>query len=108
MTASGLTPGAIVTAARSDLKRHLRNLDVRARQRTRGGRFEAYAFHRDHVRRARDARELLVMALTPSGRVLGEGSGKRMTRALYADADLVQAALALAVALDAVQPGDAE
>lgn len=91
MSASGLTPGSVVQAAAADLQRHVRNLEVRERQAWRGGRFEPYAFHRDHVRRANAAHELIALALKQPG--FGVGSGKRTTRNLYADAPLLSAAL---------------
>lgn len=90
----GLTPNSVLMAARADLKRHLRNLDVRLRQHRLGGLFEEYAFHRDHVRRARDAEELLALALKDRDR--GTGCGKRWTRIIYADEDLLWAALSIA------------
>jgi hypothetical protein len=98
MGASGLTPGAIVTAARADLKRW-----ARKREDCRADKFAPYAFHRDHVEAARDAEELIKLAL--GERDVGLASGKPMTRLLYADVDTLQAAWAIACGV-MLRPGD--
>jgi hypothetical protein len=80
-----LTPGAIIGAARQDLKIKWRKA-IKECERGR-----AYAFHRDHVARARCVAELLRLALDNGMR--GALSGKRNTRAIYRAAESLTAAL---------------
>lgn len=81
-----LKPASVVEAAAADLRRRWQKQDGRSAQ------FEPYAFHRAHVRVAANIADLIGRAI--AGRSLGGGSGKRVTRLLYGDAALLQAALA--------------
>jgi hypothetical protein len=86
--ASGLTPRAILDAAAADLLAYVHK---------REGKLafgERYCFVREHVCAAADVRELIALALAQRQR--GLQSCKRVTRAIYGDADLLAAALALA------------
>jgi hypothetical protein len=80
-----LKPGSVVTAAHQDLKHHVQKLEGTRDQ------WDVYSFHRDHVRKARDAAELLALAIKDRDR--GIRSGKRVTRNLYGDEHLLWAAL---------------
>jgi molybdate-binding protein len=83
---SSLTIGAIVGAAEEDIERRKRNMSP-----FRGpGEYEHYAFHRKHVAKARIASELLVLALHE--REIGVVSGKKWTRLIYKDKELLKAA----------------
>lgn len=88
-----LRPSSIVATAREDLRRFERN-------RTRGqgmpghtlsDGYEPYAFHRKHVRKVIDVPALLALAL--SDPEPGLASGKYITRMLYADPELLRAAM---------------
>lgn len=83
-----LLPQNVLQAAEADLMRRIRN-KASARQ----GTFELYAFHREHVRKARTIRQLLVTALMQPR--LGLRSKKRNTKLLYSDGALLVAALRL-------------
>ena len=84
-TLSVLKPSSIVAAAAADIRKAERKA---ARQ---ADRFEPYCFHRRHVRKAEGARELI--ALAADDRARGISSGKRITRLIYGDAELLAAAL---------------
>lgn len=89
-----LKPVNIVQAAEADLKRKVRNA-AQARQRFEyaGEPYEAYAFHRTHVRRADSAQALLVLALMnpqPAAK-----SAKKNTKIIYGNAELLVAAVRL-------------
>lgn len=85
-----LTPQSIITAAGHDLK-----LWAHKREVSRKGPEQAtpYAFHRDHVRSATSASDLITLAL--NDRAKGDASSKRETRTIYSDVPLLKAALAL-------------
>jgi hypothetical protein len=81
-----LKPASIVTAAEADL-------ELRQHQRSRVGeepRSQPYCFHRRHVARASCALELIDLAIRD--RYTGVYGGKRITRIIYGDADLLWAA----------------
>lgn len=80
-----LKPIMIVQAAEADLQR---------RELNSGGGFIHYAFHRLHVRKALCAAELIAVALRDCGR--GQSSGKRWTRLIYNDVELLARALEMA------------
>lgn len=86
-----LKPGSIVHTAYADLARRARNSE---RGEALEGGYERYAFHRKHVRRAIDARDLISRALAEIG--LGQASSKLDTRLIYADAQLLRAAFEVA------------
>lgn len=81
---SPLKPGSIVGAAAADL--------VLARKKREGdaNRFAPYSFHRDHVRASDDPIDLIALAMKEPE--LGAGSGKRCTREIYSNVDLLAAA----------------
>jgi len=83
-----LLPQNVLQAAEADLMRRIRN-KATAQRRT----FEPYAFQRDHVRRAKTIRQLLVTALMQPQ--LGLRSKKRNTKLLYGDGALLVRALRL-------------
>lgn len=83
-----LKPQNIVQAAEADLRRRKHNtmeaqLDSPA--------YEPYAFHRAHVRRARDVKALLTLAIMCPAP--GRTSDKHNTRMIYGDTALLVAAL---------------
>jgi hypothetical protein len=88
-----LPPGAIISAAQADLRlRDRKRVSSRATETDEPSiQGQHYAFHRRHVARARDVAGLLTAALR--GRQLGMKSGKKNTRAIYADGDLLERAL---------------
>lgn len=87
-TAIRLTPSSILAAAEEDLRRAERN----AGRGERGdGEYEQYAFHRRHVRRAKNVQALLQLALAEIN--LGWASGKHWTRVIYSDPELLEQAL---------------
>lgn len=93
-----LKPQSVVSAATADLKRKARNSEI---GQARVGHsltesYQPYAFHRDHVRKAIDARELLLFALMDPTR--GLASDKDNTRLLYGNAPLILAAIRIASA----------
>lgn len=91
-----LPAGAIIGAAQADLM---------LRDRKRGQRIthkmgetvelqiqaQHYAFHRRHVSRAKDAQQLIAIAIKQ--RKIGLKSGKKNTRLIYRDAKLLKSAL---------------
>ena len=83
-----LKPQNIIQAAQADLARKRRNA---ARAKERDHEYEQYAFHRAHVRRARDARELIRLALMDPW--VANDSAKVNTVLIYNDARLLVAAL---------------
>lgn len=84
-----LKPVSVLYAAEEDMRRRERNLEDR--HRVAAGDMEHYAFHRDHVRKAESAFDLIKIALEDIER--GKNSGKRMTRALYNSQELLREAL---------------
>lgn len=89
-----LRPINILQAAEADLMRRIRNkgqyLQGMSRPREK---FEPYAFHREHVRRAKTIEQLLVIALMQPA--AGLRSKKRNTKMLYGDGALLVQALRL-------------
>lgn len=86
-----LKPQNILQAAEADMQRR----DHNAREAELSDpAYEPYAFHRLHVRRARDACELLVLALMDPA--MAEKTIKHNTKLIYGDAGLLLAALACA------------
>ncbi len=55
------------------------------------GNYRQYAFHRSHVAKADTANDLIRAAIAAPG--LGQSSGKRDTRLIYSDIELLKAAL---------------
>lgn len=85
-----LTPGALIGAAESDLKVRQRNAAMA--ELSRRNPMWPYAFHRAHVRAAKDARDLLERAIkSPAA---GANSAKRNTRVIYQNTDALAQALA--------------
>ncbi len=80
-----LKPSSIWAAAMADLERRAYN--------TAPGEdgFKVYAFHRKHVLKATSANDILRAAIAEPG--IGLASGKRDTRLLYSDVELLKAAL---------------
>lgn len=94
-----LKPQNLIQAAEADLKRSLRNAEIAMMAKHQGGtgHYEQFAFHRDHVRRADTARDLLVLALmNPNIK-----TAKPNTKMIYRDGML----LFQAVRLCDVAPG---
>lgn len=87
-----LRPINILQAAEADLMRRIRNKGSMQRGRMRRP-FELYAFHRDHVRKARGVCDLLVTALMQPA--VGLRSKKRNTKMLYGDGELLVKTLRL-------------
>lgn len=87
--AFSLPPSAVVSAAQADIALAAAKAEsdeaIKNRQ---------YAFHREHVRRAKDAADLLKRALADLPR--GVGSSKPNTRMLYSSPKLLRAALEFA------------
>ena len=83
-----LKPQNIIGAAQADIVRRSRNA-IEAEHEAPA--YETYAFHRAHVRRARDVKALLVLALMHPEP--GRESGKRNTKMIYRNAGLLLAAL---------------
>jgi hypothetical protein len=81
-----LLPQKVLQAAEADLMRRIRNKACAQR-----GTFELYAFHREHIRKAKTIRQLVVTALMQPE--LGMRSKKRNTRMLYGDGALLVKAL---------------
>ena len=83
---SSLTVGAIIGAATEDIERRKRNMSP-----FRGpGEYEHYAFHRKHVAKSSSAANLIAMALHE--RLDGIESGKKWTRLIYKDKELLEKA----------------
>lgn len=80
-----LKPQNLIQAAEADLKRRLRNTEAVATT------FEYYAFHKIHVRKAKSAKQLLLLALM--SRPLK--TQKPNTMRIYGNAGLLVAALRL-------------
>lgn len=87
-----LPPGAVISAAEIDLKH-------RQESKTEGRPLYRYNFHRKHVRKARDAADLIARAYDDLD--LGAKSSKRATRLIYERRTLK-------AALDRVRGGQAE
>lgn len=83
-----LLPQNVLQAAEADLMKRIRN-----KASAKHGTFELYAFHREHVRKAKTIRHLLVIALMQPQS--GLRSKKRNTRLLYSDGALLVMALRL-------------
>ena len=83
-----LKPQNIVQAASADFARRSRN-SVQAEYSDPS--YEHYAFHRGHVRRARDVKQLLVLALMDP--LPGLASAKGNTKMIYGDTMLLLAAV---------------
>ena len=83
-----LKPSSIWQAAMADLKRRAHNSSV---SKSGVGNYRQYAFHRFHVAKAATANDLIRSAIASPG--LGQLSGKRDTRLIYSDVDLLKAAL---------------
>lgn len=89
-----LKPSSIWAAAMEDIKRRVHNTEVVASSKSswgRRGEFKHYAFHRRHVLRANSANDIIRAAIAEPG--LGRASGKKSTRQLYSDVELLKAAL---------------
>jgi len=82
-----LKPSSIWAAAMADMDRKVRNASLSRAF----GDYEQYAFHRDHVAKADTANDLIRLAIMYPG--LGQASGKKMTRLIYADVELLKRAL---------------
>src|ERR1017187_7764626 len=80
-----LRPSSIWAAAMEDLKRRAYNKDPGEEG------FKVYAFHRKHVLKADTANDVIRAAIAEPG--IGMASGKRDTRLLYSDIELLKAAL---------------
>ena len=85
-----LKPSSLLHAAQADLRRRARNSDKGFG----GDSYEHFAFHRKHVRKAVDVRDLLVRALMEPG--LGQASGKYNTRLIYSSGETLLRAIHLA------------
>lgn len=83
-----LKPSMIWRCAMDDLDRFIHNKTVAAEG---TGEYKQYAFHRRHVAKAGTANDILRAAIAEPG--LGLASGKRDTRLLYSDVELLKAAL---------------
>lgn len=81
-----LKPQNLVQAAEADMKRALRNAEHAFNAKEFSGiGYEEHAFHRDHVRRADTASELLLLALmNPTVK-----TAKPNTRLIYGNAQLL-------------------
>ena len=89
-----LKPSMIWGAAMEDLKRREHNEAVAASRKTtfpRKDEYKQYAFHRRHVLGAGTANDILRAAIAEPA--LGLAAGKRNTRLLYSDVELLKAAL---------------
>lgn len=91
-TAFMLKPSSIVGAAIEDVRRFFRNKE---RGELGYAEYEQYAFAREHVRRACSkgigAKDLIALAIDEPG--IGRLSGKRSTRLIYSDTELLKRAL---------------
>lgn len=91
-----LKPSMIWRCAMDDLGRLKHNRAVAASAKVppnfqQEGEFKQYAFHRSHVIKAETANDILRAAIAEPGK--GQASGKRDTRLLYSDLELLKAAL---------------
>jgi len=84
-----LKPSMIWRCAMDDIERRAHNHAVATNGND--GEFKHYAFHRRHVLKASTANDILRAAIAEPG--LGQASGKRDTRLLYSDVELLKAAL---------------
>lgn len=86
-----LKPQNLVQAAEADMKRAQRNAISAVDAKRFAVSYEEYAFHRDHVRRARTPMQLLVLALMhPTVK-----TAKPNTKLIYGNAALLLQALRL-------------
>lgn len=84
-----LKPQNIVQAAEADMQRSMRNAEQAALAKYNAVSYEPYAFHRAHVRRARSAHELILLALmNPVMK-----TAKHNTKMIYGDGALLVQAL---------------
>lgn len=90
-----LKPSMIWRCAMDDLGRLQHNKRVAASAKEppyqQQGEFKQYAFHRSHVLKAESANDIQRAAIKEPGK--GQASGKRDTRLLYSDIELLKAAL---------------
>jgi hypothetical protein len=87
-----LKPSMIWRCAMDDLERRKHNESVSTPSGAdRTGEYRQYAFHRRHVAKALTANDILRAAIEEPG--LGLASGKKDTRLLYSDVELLRAAL---------------
>lgn len=87
-----LKPSMIWRCAMDDLERRRHNAGIGCPAgQGRTGEYQQYAFHRDHVAKAESANDILRAAIAQPGK--GQASGKRDTRLLYSDVELLKAAL---------------
>ena len=80
-----LKPSSIWSAAMEDLKRRAHNVEPGVDT------YRHYAFHRKHVIKASTANDIIRAAIAEPG--LGQVSGKKDTRLLYSDVELLKLAL---------------
>lgn len=88
--AQALRPSTVIHAARADLLLKARKKRDRSDEKLQA---QHYTFHRRHVARSEDPKQLLARALRD--RKSGEASGKCTTRIIYGDEELLGAALAM-------------
>lgn len=94
-----LKPSSVLQAAKADMARRVRNAEIAAERtgpswgRYATGPYEHYAFHREHVRKAVDAHDLLARAMADPAP--GLSSNKPNTRLLYGDSALLLDAVRL-------------
>lgn len=88
-----LKPSMIWRCAMDDLARREHNAEIGSCEpgRPNDGKFKHYAFHRHHVVKANTANDILRAAIAEPGK--GRASGKKDTRLLYSDVELLKAAL---------------
>lgn len=83
-----LKPRNIIQAAEADLRRAHKNQE---RAEHNDHHYEQYAFHRQHVRKSRDACELIRLALMNP--TVADNTTKKNTRMIYGNARLLIEAL---------------
>jgi hypothetical protein len=88
----GLRPQNIVQAAEADMKRGIRNAQQAAESKQFAPCYEEYAFHRKHVRKAKSAHDLMVLALMDPA----VKTKKANTAMIYGNATLLLAAIRMA------------
>jgi hypothetical protein len=98
VAASALKPGSIVAAAEADLALRQAQRGLRMDGDDRGAR--PYCFHRTHVARASCALDLIDRAI--ADRYSGVYCGKRITRIIYGDENLLWEARAIVAIGDGV------
>lgn len=86
-----LKPQNLIQAAEEDLRREQRNAKEAEYA---DAKYELYAFHRKHVHAARDARELMVLALM-NPHVIGNTTKDKM-KLIYGDTRLLIDAIKIA------------